>query len=284
MPKLRHRTPHTDTDRARCRMCGTTVEVGTDGCCPLGHPAVAPPPGPVAAGLSQAAPAEAGPVEAGPTEAGPTEAEPAEAGPVEGPPAAATPAEARPAEDAPVDELAPATIPAEPTTPADEDSGAASRLDWLDWDAAASQAALPSEPAALAPAVDKLPPPPAPAAPQLPPAERDDGRAALDALLAAHHQRVPPSAVDLPIEPLPALALPAPTAVSPAPEVHGDADTDADAHDDARALAELLFGAAADEQAGHQPARSRRLAVRLVGAVMLLLLTAAMTAAAVVAS
>lgn len=252
MPMLRHRTAHTDTDLARCRMCGTTAQIGTDGCCPLGHPAGSATPSPVAGG-----PAEAGPVQAGPVQA-------------------------RRSEGTPIDEVAPPTIPAESATPADEDPDTASRLDWLDWEAASGPTAPLSAPAALPPPVAKLPPPPAAAAPQLPTADRvpepDDGRAALHALLAAHHQRVAPPALAVPIAQLRAPGPPVPLASSPATDAHGQDD----AHAEARALAELLLGAEADEANEERAGPSRLLAVRIAGAVMLVLLTAAMTAAVVI--
>ncbi|MEX0658022.1 MAG: hypothetical protein WD080_02715, partial [Egibacteraceae bacterium] len=83
MPKLRHRTARSDTDRARCRMCGTTVELGTDGRCPLGHAAGSSTPTPAAVGPAETGPVEAGPAEAGPADAGPADAGPADAGPAD---------------------------------------------------------------------------------------------------------------------------------------------------------------------------------------------------------
>lgn len=162
MLKTRARHEHTPDDATsqRCRMCGTTVAVGPDGRCRLGHHI----------GL----PLHPQPVVADPVD--PTHDDAADAGPVE----AAEPVAAPVAFDAPVTSEAPATDPyahpyddvlswdAPPApTPGPAPTEASSELrsaidELLAWD-------QPPPASSLDVHVDELPPPPAPPLPAPPP-------------------------------------------------------------------------------------------------------------------
>lgn len=239
MLKTRERTrPATpgEAQGQRCRMCGTTVAVGSDGRCRLGHHVGLPTaPMPAAASLQAADPQVEAPLPAAPRAAAP----PAAAWQVETPrteaPRLELPAPPPPAIPAPAAAAAPAVHAAAAAGPAAPATDLYEHPydDVLSW-----------EPAA-APAPDRASP-----APAARPAAHPDLSSALDELLA-WDEPAPVSALDVHIDELP--APPPPLSEPPVPARTEFVDEDAEVAEEEtsrRRVAALLGGGAAAMVAG----------------------------------